>query len=82
MTISTLTATTFFHWRTDMAVQSIKRVIKFEDRKLQDVPGMSKEQLQAFYARIYPELATATVEEKVTTGGVEITFTTGYKSKG
>jgi PRTRC genetic system protein C len=65
-----------------MAIQIVKRTIKFENRTLQDIKGMTPDQLRQHYANIYPELATATVEEEVTPQGITITFTTGYKSKG
>lgn len=65
-----------------MATKNVKRSIKFENRVLQDVNGLSAEQLRIHYANVYPELSTATVEEEVTANGVTITFTTGYKSKG
>lgn len=65
-----------------MTVATLKRTITFDKRTLADVPGHSADQLRLFYARIYPELNTATVEEVTTAKGIEITFTTGYKSKG
>ncbi|BDT74024.1 hypothetical protein os4_35770 (plasmid) [Comamonadaceae bacterium OS-4] len=65
-----------------MAIQTVKRTIKFENRTLQDIRGMTPEQLRVHYTNIYPELATATTEEDVTPQGITITFTTGYKSKG
>lgn len=65
-----------------MAVGQLKRVIKFDNRKLTDVAGYSADQLRQFYTRVYPELSTATVQETVTADGIEVVFTTGYKSKG
>lgn len=61
---------------------AIKRTIKFDGRALADIPGMSSQQLKTHYARIYPELTTATVEEEIGNGTVCITFTTGAKTKG
>lgn len=60
----------------------ITRTIDFEGKRLKDVPGMSSQELKTFYARIYPELSTATVEEEIAPTGMTVTFTTGYKSKG
>ncbi|CAM8643951.1 Prokaryotic Ubiquitin [Comamonadaceae bacterium] len=65
-----------------MAIQVVKRTIKFEGRTLQDIKGLTPDGLRVHYANIYPELATATVEEEVAPQGITITFTTGYKSKG
>lgn len=65
-----------------MATVQLKRKIVFEGKTLKDVPGMSAEELKTFYARIYAELSTATVEENITPTEITITFTTGYKSKG
>ena len=65
-----------------MATQKLKRTIKFDGRSLADINGMSGEQLRTHYARIYPELSTATVQEDVSAAGVTITFTTGFKAKG
>lgn len=64
------------------SIAPAKRTIKFDERTLADVPGYSAEEIRDFYARVYPELRTATIEENITAGGVEIILTTGYKSKG
>lgn len=61
---------------------AIKRVIKFDGKTLADIPGMSSQQLKTHYARIYPELTTATVEEEVAAGSCSVVFTTGAKTKG
>lgn len=65
-----------------MATSTIKRVVKFDGKTLQDLKGMSGNEMRQHYARIYPELSTATVEEETTATEVIITFTTGFKSKG
>lgn len=64
------------------SIAPAKRTIKFDERTLADVPGYGSEEIRDFYARVYPELRTATIEENITAGGVEIILTTGYKSKG
>lgn len=65
-----------------MATKALKRVIHFDDNTLQDIPGMSAEELKTHYTHVYPELVTATAQEEVKDNVVHITFTVGFKAKG
>lgn len=65
-----------------MAITSLTRTVTFDTTKLKDIPSLSAQALKEFYARIYPEILTATTTESVTEKGIELKFATACLVKG
>ena len=65
-----------------MTVKSITRNVMFDTTKLKDIPGLSVQALKEFYARLYPEILTATVKETVSKDGIDVRFETACLTKG